>query len=100
MNLQDVLPHPGTPMRESHPATPEAGQYNSPDVDNPEEVAQHKAESWLSACSESLTDTTAFHIVTGRQKLRWPWPKAMSLNESRSPCSRQWRVWLKTMQPI
>ena len=24
-------------MRESHPATPEAGQYDSPDVDDPEE---------------------------------------------------------------
>ena len=37
MNLQDGLPCPGTPMRESHPATPEAGQYDSPDVDDPEE---------------------------------------------------------------
>ena len=37
MNLQDVLSRPGTPMRESHPATPEAGKYNSPDVDDPEE---------------------------------------------------------------
>ena len=37
MNLQDVPSHPGTPMRESHPATPEAGQYDSPDVDDPEE---------------------------------------------------------------
>ena len=37
MNLQDVPSRPGTPMRESHPATPEAGQYDSPDVDDPEE---------------------------------------------------------------
>ena len=37
MNLQDVPSHPGTPMRESHPVTPEAGQYSSPDVDDPEE---------------------------------------------------------------
>ena len=37
MNLQDGPSRPGTPMRESHPATPEAGQYDSPDVDNPEE---------------------------------------------------------------
>ena len=37
MNLQDVPSWPGTPMRESHPATPEAGQYDSPDVDDPEE---------------------------------------------------------------
>ena len=37
MNLQDGLPCPGTPLRESHPVTPEAGQYDSPDVDDPEE---------------------------------------------------------------
>ena len=37
MNLQDGPPHPGTPMWESCPATPEAGQYDSPDVDDPEE---------------------------------------------------------------
>ena len=37
MNLQDGPPRPGTPMRESHPATPEAGQYDSLDVDDPEE---------------------------------------------------------------
>ena len=37
MNLQDRPPCPGTPLRESHPATPEAGQYNSPDVDDPKE---------------------------------------------------------------
>ena len=28
INLQDALPHPGTPMWESRPASPEAGQYN------------------------------------------------------------------------
>ena len=28
---------PRHPMRESRPATPEAGQYDSPDVDDPEE---------------------------------------------------------------
>ena len=37
MNLQDGLSCPGTPLRESRPVTPEAGQYNSPDVDDPEE---------------------------------------------------------------
>ena len=37
MNLQDGPSRPGTPMRESRPVTPEAGQYDSPDVDNPEE---------------------------------------------------------------
>ena len=37
MNLQDGPPRPGTPMRESRPAIPEAGQYDSPDVDDPEE---------------------------------------------------------------
>ena len=29
MNLQDGPSRPGTPLRESHPVTPEAGQYNS-----------------------------------------------------------------------
>ena len=37
MNLQDGPPRPGTPLRESRPVTPEAGQYDSPDVDDPEE---------------------------------------------------------------
>ena len=44
MNLQDMPSHPGTPMRESHPATPEAGQYNSPDVDDPEEDLTSQAD--------------------------------------------------------
>ena len=37
MNLEEGLPCPGTPLRESHPVTPEAGQYNSPDMDDLEE---------------------------------------------------------------
>ena len=37
MNLQHRLSHPSTPLRESHPVTPEAGQYDSPDMDDPEE---------------------------------------------------------------
>ena len=44
MSLQDGQPHPGTPLRESHPATPEAGQYNSPDVDDPEEDLTSQAD--------------------------------------------------------
>ena len=44
MNLQDVPSCPGTPMRESHPATPEAGQYNSPDVDDPEKDLTSQAD--------------------------------------------------------
>ena len=44
MNLQDGLPCPGTPLRESHPATLEAGQYNSPDVDDPEEDLTSQAD--------------------------------------------------------
>ena len=43
MNLQDGPPCPGTPLRKSHPATPEAGQYNSPDVDDPEEDVTSQA---------------------------------------------------------
>ena len=37
MNLQDGPLCPGTPLRESCPVTPEAGQYDSLDVDDPEE---------------------------------------------------------------
>ena len=44
MNLQDMLPHPGTPMWESGPATPEAGQLDSPDVDDPEEDLTSQAD--------------------------------------------------------
>ena len=44
MNLQDRLPRPGTPMRESHPTTPEAGQYDSPDMDDPEEDLTSQAD--------------------------------------------------------
>ena len=44
MNLQDMPSHPGTPMRESHPATPEAGQYDSLDVDDPEEDLTSQAD--------------------------------------------------------
>ena len=44
MNLQDALPHPGTPMRESRPASPEAGQYDSPDVDDQEEDLTSQAD--------------------------------------------------------
>ena len=44
MNLQDGPPRPGTPMRESHPATPEAGQYDSLDVDDPEEDLTSQAD--------------------------------------------------------
>ena len=44
MNLQDGPPRPGIPMRESHPATPEAGQYDSPDVDDPEEDLTSQAD--------------------------------------------------------
>ena len=44
MNLQDRPPHPGTPLRESCPATPEAGQYDSSDVDDPEEDFTSQAD--------------------------------------------------------
>ena len=44
MNLQDGPPCPGTPMRESRPATPEAGQYDSPDMDDPEEDLTSQAD--------------------------------------------------------
>ena len=44
INLQDGPPCPGTLMRESHPATPEAGQYDSPDVDDPEEDLTSQAD--------------------------------------------------------
>ena len=44
MNLHDVPLCPGTPMRESHPASPEAGQYDSPDVDDQEEDLTSQAD--------------------------------------------------------
>ena len=44
MNLQDRPPRPGTPMRKSRPVTPEAGQYDSPDVDDPEEDLTSQAD--------------------------------------------------------
>ena len=44
MNLQDAPLHPGTPTRESHPATPELGQYDSPDMDDPEEDLTSQAD--------------------------------------------------------
>ena len=44
MNLQDGPPCPGTPMRESRPVTPEAGQYDSPDIDDPEEDLTSQAD--------------------------------------------------------
>ena len=45
MNLQDGQPHPGTSLRESCPATPEAGQYDSPDMYDPEEDLTSQADS-------------------------------------------------------
>ena len=45
MNLQDAPPHPGIPLVwESCPTTPEAGQYDSPDVDDPEEDLTSQAD--------------------------------------------------------
>ena len=44
MNLQDGPPHPGTPLSKSHPVTPEAGQYDSPDVDDLEEDLTRQAD--------------------------------------------------------
>ena len=44
MNLQDRPLCPGTPLRESRPATPEAGQYDSSDVDDPEEDLTSQAD--------------------------------------------------------
>ena len=44
MNLQDAPPHPGTPMWESHPASPEAGQYDSPDMDDQDDDLTSQAD--------------------------------------------------------
>ena len=44
MNLQDGPSCPSTPLRESRPATPEAGQYDSPDMDDPEEDLTSQAD--------------------------------------------------------
>ena len=77
---------------------PCAGKGPVPSVIFIEEVL-HEAGSWPSLCSESPIKMTVFRIVTGRQKSRLPWPKATSQKESRSPCSKPWKVWLRTMQP-
>ena len=55
MNLQDALPCLGTPMQESCPASPEAGQYDSPDVDNQEEDLTSQADF---DSEEEYTDAT------------------------------------------
>ena len=55
MNLQDGPSHPGTPLRESHPTTPEAGQYDSPDMDDPEEDLTSQADF---NSEEEYTDAT------------------------------------------
>ena len=44
MNLQDTPPCQGTPMHESCPVTPEAGQYDSPDVYDLEEDLTSQAD--------------------------------------------------------
>ena len=55
MNIQDGPPRPGTPVREGDPTTPEAGQYDSPDTDDPEEdlTSQANLDS-----EDYYTDTT------------------------------------------
>ena len=129
INLQDGPPRPGTLLKESHPVTPEAGQYDSPDEDDPEEDLTSQAnfdsedeytdamgrsgrilpaecregtcqtqflsrwfntglEAGFFLCLGSPTETTAFAIETGGQRWKLPWPRATSLKESRSPCSR------------
>ena len=55
MNLQDGPSCPGTPLRESRPATAEAGQYDSPDVDDPEEDLTSQADF---DSEEEYTDAT------------------------------------------
>ena len=55
MNLQDVPPCPGMPVWESHAATPEAGQYDSLDVDNAEEDLTSQADF---DSEEEYTDVT------------------------------------------
>ena len=55
MNLQDAPPHPGTPVWESRSATPEAGQYDSPDMDDPEENLTSQVDF---DSEEEFTDVT------------------------------------------
>ena len=56
MNLQDMPPWPGMPVWESHPATPEMGQYDSPDLDDPEEDLTSQADF---NSEEEYTDATS-----------------------------------------
>ena len=55
MNLQDAPLRPGTPAWETRPATPEPGQYDSPDVDDPEEDLTSQANF---DSEEEFTDVT------------------------------------------
>ena len=55
MNLQDGPLCPGTPVRENCPVTPEAGQHDSPDVNDPEEDLTSQADF---DSEDEYTDTT------------------------------------------
>ena len=55
MNLQDALPHLGMPVWEIHPVTLEAGQYDSLDMDDPEEDLTSQANF---DSEEEYTDVT------------------------------------------
>ena len=53
MNLQDGPPRPGTPLRESRPTTPEAGQYDSPEEDLTSQADFDSKEEYTDATGHS-----------------------------------------------
>ena len=55
MNLQDPPPQPGTPACGDHPAMPEVGQYDSPELDDQEEDLTSQADF---DSEEEYTDAT------------------------------------------
>ena len=84
MNLQDMPPRPGTPVRESHPASPEAGQYDSPDMDDQEKDLTSQAdfdseEEYIDATGHSGRSLPAEH---NRRRNR-----AMRRERARAKCN-------------
>ena len=82
MNLQDRPPCPGTPLKESCPATAEAGQYDSPDMHDPEEDLTSQADF---DSEDEYTD------ATGRSGRSLP----AKCNRRRNHAMRRQRVCIK-----
>ena len=67
MNLQDALPCPGTPIWESCPATPEVGQYDSPD--EPEQVKIAMFEAMEGMAKDHAANIDQYGVLTALENL-------------------------------